>query len=991
MLRFNITHARIFMKPSSSYRWPDIARMSGLALLYVSSAKLGLHFSSVNPVTLVWPPTGIALVALLVYGRHYWPGVFVGALLAEMGTGVPVATALGMTIGNTVEAALGAWLLAHARFDRSLNSPRDVWLLVMMGAVISTWSSALIGVSSLVLGGVVPQHEAATSAVHWWMGDALSNLMFAPLLLAFLDGATPAVWRSRDRLGEGVLLVAITEFFCLMVFFGWMPAATDLHQKVFLILPLVVWAAIRFQQRGATLLTMGIGAFSLWSLENGFSFSRAGVHYALVDYWLYMAILAATGLFIASAYAGRLRAERAMETQLDFYDALIQAHSEVGEGVFAIERGRIVYANGAMSRIFGYTVEELRGFSSYLELVADWDRDRIRQRHQRRLMGDDVESRYETCGVTKDGRELNIEVAAVMQRTAGEPRVTIVLLDITARKQAQAHLLLFQQVYEHTAEAILITDANRIVIEANQGFVDITGYSREEVLGRTTDFLHSGRHDAGFFKEIGEAIERSGQWVGEIWHRRKNGEIYPDWMSINVILDASGQIKNYVAVFSDISQRKASEAQLVYMASHDVLTGLPNRSLLQERIAQALLRAHRDLCGVALLFIDLDRFKIINDTMGHHAGDVLLQEVATRLGACLRETDTIARQGGDEFVVLIENDTDEQYLGTMARKILSVLQTPFNLQGQEIFISASIGISAYPQDGSDVGTLLKNADVAMYRAKDLGKNTFQFYSAESNVHSLERLALENSMRRALERNEFKLHYQPKVDLHTDRIVGVEALLRWEHPELGLVSPIQFISLAEETGLIIPIGAWVLAEACRQNQAWQQAGLPPVRIAVNLSARQFGSEGLSDVVAESLKTSGMSARSLELEITESMIMQHTSRASEILQGFREMGAHVSIDDFGTGYSSLGYLKHFPIDTLKIDRSFVRDVPHDADDAAITQAIIAMAHSLKLQVVAEGVESRAQLDFLRTQGCDQIQGYIFSRPVPAEAFAVLLARG
>ena len=462
-------------------------------------------------------------------------------------------------------------------------------------------------------------------------------------------------------------------------------------------------------------------------------------------------------------------------------------------------------------------------------------------------------------------------------------------------------------------------------------------------------------------------------------------------MSINVILDASGQIKNYVAVFSDISQRKASEAQLVYMASHDVLTGLPNRSLLQERIAQALLRAHRDLCGVALLFIDLDRFKIINDTMGHHAGDVLLQEVATRLGACLRETDTIARQGGDEFVVLIENDTDEQYLGTMARKILSVLQTPFNLQGQEIFISASIGISAYPQDGSDVGTLLKNADVAMYRAKDLGKNTFQFYSAESNVHSLERLALENSMRRALERNEFKLHYQPKVDLHTDRIVGVEALLRWEHPELGLVSPIQFISLAEETGLIIPIGAWVLAEACRQNQAWQQAGLPPVRIAVNLSARQFGSEGLSDVVAEALKTSGMSARSLELEITESMIMQHTSRASEILQGFREMGAHVSIDDFGTGYSSLGYLKHFPIDTLKIDRSFVRDVPHDADDAAITQAIIAMAHSLKLQVVAEGVESRAQLDFLRTQGCDQIQGYIFSRPVPAEAFAVLLARG
>ncbi|MDP1989817.1 MAG: EAL domain-containing protein, partial [Syntrophales bacterium] len=455
----------------------------------------------------------------------------------------------------------------------------------------------------------------------------------------------------------------------------------------------------------------------------------------------------------------------------------------------------------------------------------------------------------------------------------------------------------------------------------------------------------------------------------------------PDEALLQSTRAIGGQIGLFIA-------RKQAEERIRHLAHYDALTGLANRSMFSQRLGHALAQARRNGMQLAVLFIDLDRFKNINDTLGHEAGDSVLKEVAERLHGCLRESDTIGRFGGDEFVALLEGIPQPMHCAEVAQKILAAVARPFALDTQEFHLTASIGISTYPADSEDLQSLLKNADVAMYRAKELGRNNFQFYSAQMNIHTLERLALESSLRGALERNEFVLHYQPKIDIRSGRIIGMEALVRWQHPTKGLIPPMQFIPLAEETGLIVPIGEWVLRTACACNKSWQEQGLPPLRIAVNLSARQFAYENLLRDVARVLNETGLDAAFLELEITESMVMHDPEHAIELLNKLKAMGISISIDDFGTGYSSLSYLKRFPIDSVKIDRSFIKELPLDSDDAAITQAIIAMAHGLKLKVIAEGAETAEQLSFLRAHNCDEMQGYYFSKPLPEHEFILLV---
>jgi diguanylate cyclase (GGDEF)-like protein len=501
--------------------------------------------------------------------------------------------------------------------------------------------------------------------------------------------------------------------------------------------------------------------------------------------------------------------------------------------------------------------------------------------------------------------------------------------------------------------------------------------------------LKAGRHDRDFYKTMWSSLLQNGEWRGEIWGRRKNGEVFPKWQTIRAVRDASGRLTHYMSVFSDVSHIKESEEKLHHLAHHDALTGLPNRLLLNARLEHSLQHAQRAGTKVAVLFVDLDHFKKVNDSFGHSVGDRLLQLVAERLLGCVRGEDTVARLGGDELTIVLGSLMDARYAATVAQEILDKLSEPFELQGQDVFVSASIGISTYPEDGRDVTALLKNADAAMYMAKSEGRNGYQFYSKELTLGACESLALEADLHRALERDELFLHFQPQVSLRSGKIVGVEALVRWRHPEMGVVSPARFIPLAEENGLIAAIGKWVLHTACTQVKAWQNDGLAPFRIVVNLSGRQLAQSKFVQEVRDVLEDTGLDPSHLELELTESSLMKQEERVARTLDALRALGTTISIDDFGTGYSSLSYLKRFPFDRLKIDRSFMRDIPQNSNDVAFAKAIVALGHSLNLGVVAEGVATQAQRELLTSIGCDEMQGFLYSAPRTASELAPLLS--
>jgi diguanylate cyclase (GGDEF)-like protein/PAS domain S-box-containing protein len=575
-----------------------------------------------------------------------------------------------------------------------------------------------------------------------------------------------------------------------------------------------------------------------------------------------------------------------------------------------------------------------------------------------------------------DGRQRWLHSSFFPVRRDGMPQQVFGMeIDITARKVLEGSLRQAAQVFEHCRDAILLIDRDYRVLAANRAFCETSGFAAEQVVGRELPSLRWGMHDAAFYRKVWQHVGRHGHWEGEIPGVRSSGENYPAWAAITAIRDERRRISSYMAIVSDITERKRVEERARHQAEHDALTDLPNRVLFLDRLQQALATARRQQRPFALMFLDLDRFKAINDTWGHQAGDTVLKEVAARLVRCVRGVDTVSRLGGDEFVVLLPDVGGADQAAHVAAAVMHAVAQPVAAAQQELTLSVSIGIALCPSDGEDGETLLRHADVAMYHAKQHGRNEFQFFSPQMNAHVIERVQMENKLRQALDNDEFVLEYQPEIDIDSGRTIGVEALIRWRHPERGLLLPHEFIAVAEETGLMVPIGRWVLREACRQARAWRDEGFPVV-VAVNLSAAQFIHNNLIRYVDEALAGSGLAPEFLDLEITEGVIMHGDAHAIATVGALRERGVQLTIDDFGTGYSSLSCLRRFPLSKLKIDRSFVDDITRAPADAAMIPAIIAVARSLKLRVIAEGVENAEQLRFLQQHGCDEYQGHYAS---------------
>lgn len=597
--------------------------------------------------------------------------------------------------------------------------------------------------------------------------------------------------------------------------------------------------------------------------------------------------------------------------------------------------------------------------------------------------------------------ELSAMKEELEQRVAS--RTHALAHEVEQHRQAQARLLLASQVMRSTSEAVVITDAHNCVVDVNEAYCMITGYSREEMIGSNPSLIRSGIHDEAFYQVMWQTLTQQGCWKGEIWDRRKNGEVFPKWLAINAVRDDQEQLTHYVGVFSDISELKSKEAELQALAHFDPLTRLPNRVLCKELVEQQLNNAQRTRHKVALLFIDLDHFKHVNDSLGHAAGDELLVEVSQRLERSLKDTSpaatdtgecghTIARLGGDEFIIAIDNLSVVEGLVDLVERMQQVIRQPMMIQQKTVHVDSSIGIAIYPDDGQTFGELSRHADTAMYRAKESGRNRFVFFTEEMNRQAHQRLEMEIELRRSLEAGHFEVYYQPKISTVTSTVYGMEALIRWNHPELGLVSPLDFIQIAEDTGLIIPLGDWILQQACHYCVGLNRQQDSAIQVAVNISARQFADPQLVDKVIHALDESGLAPGQLELEVTESMVIGDIDDAIKTINRIRALGVKIAVDDFGTGYSSLSYLKRLPIDTLKIDRSFVRplDDPAALDDRVIVEAIIRMGQQLRMQIVAEGVETSTQDLVLCRLGCDLLQGYLYSRPLGAEDFTEYLIK-
>ncbi len=980
-----------------SFSWRDWPKIAWLALAYALLANAVLVFLTEDGVTsIVWPPSGLALAALLLGGVKYWPGVLLGAFVGNLMAGSSALVSMAIASGNTLEAVTGLWLLTRmGSFDCGLKRLIHYLSLCRM-TLLSALVSAGVGNASLWLAGLLPPEALVHNFVKWWQGDVLGIILVTPLILVWRR--LPEDWFSQRRSLETFSCFALALLVGQVVFMGWFHDSVGSFGRPYVMFVFVAWAAVSFGVHGASLL---IGVVALQALVGSLlgkgDFAAHFVQADLTGFWIYMLVLSVVGMALAVLIAERMQVEQSLSTANDNLagrEALLQQIQDTASvGIFLVSmEGRITHANQFMAEMFRWPLDALIG-EEYIALVHPAEREEGRQRMAALLQSQitvvDLERHY--WRADQSGFWGHLKAKRFFDVGGRQLGLVGVIADITERKKAEEEMELASVVYQSSGEAMMVTDADGTIVAVNPAFTQVTGYLPDEVIGRTPQVLRSGRHDKAFYQSMWMALKTTGTWRGEIWDRRKNGEIYPKLLTITTTFNEAGLPLRRVALFYDITEKKKSEEVIWRQANFDSLTGLPNRQMFMDRLEQEIKKSHRAALPLALMFLDLDRFKEINDTMGHDMGDILLKETAVRLSSCVRESDTVARLGGDEFTIILGGLEETGCVERIAQDILQRLAKPFVLGDELVYMTTSIGITLYPDDSDRVDALIKHADQAMYAAKALGRNRYSYFTPSMQESAQNRMRLANDLRSALAGNEFRVFYQPIVDMATGAIHKAEALIRWQHPVRGLVSPAEFIPIAEDTGMIMDIGDWVFYEAVRQVEAWRTTYCGDFQISVNKSPVQFRRDGSTHGLwVEYMQERGLPGQSITVEITEGLLMEAGATVSKRLLAFRDAGIQVSLDDFGTGYSSLSYLKKFDIDYLKIDQAFVRNLAPESQDMALCEAIIVMAHKLGIKVVAEGVETEVQRDLLTAAGCDFGQGYHYSRPVPAEAFELLLVQ-
>ena len=1001
--------------------------LAGIVLLYGLLTQVVIHLFTLDGIpVLTWPPGWLALAILLIGGRPYWPAVFAGTLIAAIMLGNGGQLALLTATACTAGALAGALFLGRLKhFDIELTHRNDyLWLII--AAIIGGGITALISAGAQALFSHHTLHDALHHFLTWWRNDTLSIILVTPIILSWQR--LPLGWFKPDRLAETLACFGLALVAGQIIFLGWFSDSIGEYAKAFLMFIFIAWSAIRFGRQGLFLVAAFTGAQALLGAVQGVGFFAQDIaHTNLLNVWFYMFILTCVGLALDFAMLELRQSEQREKTRnqilemlardaplLEILQTIIHAVEEENDDlvccILVVGDNGEQLLKGAVSNMPSpghaavRTVEldispNVCGnavFQGKYVIVGDIHKHPFLGNYETLAANAALQPCWSQPIISHAGMTLG---AIAMYRRSAQPATAddgrliqqVANLAGIAIDQSRINEELQQAmlVYRNSTDAMTVSNADGIILNVNPAFTRLTGYSPEEIIGKTHNVLSSGLQGDNFYQSMWQAIDTAGHWQGEIINRRKNGEIYVEWLTINTIFNDDGSVHRRIGLFSDITKKKETEALIWKQANFDTLTKLPNRNMFVDRMKQSIKKAQRNRLPLALMFIDLDRFKEVNDTLGHNIGDKLLMIASERISSCVRETDNVARLGGDEFTVTLGELENLQSVDRIAQEILDELAKPFHLGNELLFISASIGITFYPEDATDIDTLLKNADQAMYSAKHQGRNRYCYFTPLMQAEAQNRMRLASDLRSAVENHQLHIVYQPIVELASGTIHKAEALIRWIHPDKGPINPAIFIPIAEETGTISSIGDWVFHQTAQQLAIWRKTLHPDFQISINKSPAQFELENKKPCSAEwsaYLQALELAPNSMVIEITEGLLLEASNKVFEQMQLMRAAGLQFSLDDFGTGYSSLSYLKKFEIDFLKIDKSFVGNLAPGSDDLALCEAIIVMAHKLGIKVIAEGIETADQCRLLTEANCDYGQGYFFSRPVTTEAFEI-----